>query len=152
MQTDYEIPSLFFFSQALFRVNHTNRTDGVQTAVETMDHYYPSSAKRTGIPDLSDWETGDRKRARLGLGVDSFDLGAAPSCDLFQPDKLADSSTSSGIQFLGVDDSPGVSDVWMSDPHTLPAHHIVGFDHNWQLPEPEVEMVCFGVVGSISLP
>ena len=108
MQTDYEIPSLFFFSQALFRVNHTNRTDGVQTAVETMDHYYPSSVKRTGIPDLSDWETGDRKRARLGLGVDSFDLGLAPSCDPFQPDKLADSSISSGIQFPGVDDSSGV--------------------------------------------
>ena len=152
VQTDCELPSLFFL-RPFFRVNHANRTDGVRTASETMDRHYPSSTKRVGIPNPLDWETGDRKRARLGLGADFSDLGAAPSCDPFQPDELADSGISSGIRFPVVDDSSGVSDdVWMSDPHTPPAHHVVGFDHNWQLPEPEVEMVCFGVVGRISLP
>jgi len=117
-----------------------------------MDPYYLPSVKRVGIPDLSDWETSDKKRARLGLGVDFFDLGASPSFDRFLPDELADSGITSGIHFPVVDNNSGISDVWMSDPHTPPAHHVARFDHGWQLPEPGVETVCFGVVGRISLP
>ena len=107
---------LFFLS--LTQLNWSRHQN---TTAYKMDPHYPPSTKRLGIPDLLDWEAGDQKRARLGLGGElQCDLKSS-SFDLLQPNECPDGE----IQ------------------------HVVNLD-NWKSAEPPVEIVCFGMVCRIS--
>ena len=117
-----------------------------------MDPYYPPSIKRLGIPDLLDWEIGDNKRARLGLGEESssgfsFDHDFPQSDGQYdgqiQPAQLDWGFSGSSQAF---DNCSALPEVWMRD---VPAPWMDGVDSlacDWPFPKPPVEMTCFGMV------
>ncbi|KAK0718015.1 hypothetical protein B0T26DRAFT_310514 [Lasiosphaeria miniovina] len=112
-----------------------------------MESYHPPATKRLGTPDLLDWEAGDKKRARLGLGVESFDLAQSSENPNNQTQRT-DLGCAFGSPSLVLEDCSEPPDVWMSDAHAPwgDQDQFVGLDPNSQLSEPPVGMVCFGMI------
>jgi hypothetical protein len=120
-----------------------------------MDPYYPSSTKRSGIPDLLDWEVSDNKRARLGLGEESETQISCQPFELFRPDGHYNDQTppdmfglASGSSFAVLDNCLEAPEVCMSDAQAPWMDSAQCPDFDWQCLEPQatVEMICFGMV------
>jgi hypothetical protein len=111
-----------------------------------METYYPhpTGTKRIGISDLSGWEVGDKKRARLGEGVG----GAScyfKSAQSFDPLQSHDQSFGNLSQAWG--NSPVPQDVWMSDVYASEDQAVgLCLGHDSQFTKPLIELVCFGMV------
>ncbi|KAK1753777.1 P-loop containing nucleoside triphosphate hydrolase protein [Echria macrotheca] len=115
--------------------------------------HHPASTKRLGIPDLLNWEVGDEKRARLGLGEDFESCVLGHPFSFTQRDGYSVDRTIStefplsfGSPSQAFEDNSEAPEIWMSDAHTPWTDSLDGLNNGRWLPEPLAELVCFGMI------